>query len=118
MKFNIIENPDPGYNIEDVQKDYQNPDITVKEIREKYGITPGAWKNILRHWKNEGVPLRSNCRLTRKPNYYTLDKRYGIWYVQRTVKNRCYRFGGYKTEEEAKARVEELHENNWEGLLK
>ena len=117
MNFNIIENPDPGYNIEEVIKDYMNMDIPVKDIKEKYGITKGRWQTLLKHFKDEGIPMRTNNRLNTPPKYYTKDKRYNRWYVQRTIRGHQYGFGAYATEEEAQARVQELHENNWNGLL-
>ena len=115
MKFNIIEKPDPTYNPDEVLIDYQNPDITVKEIKAKYGITNGKWLTLLKHWKRDGVKLRSPRNRDRVPKYYTKNR--GRYYVTRMIHCRNYSFGGFATEEEAQARVKELEANNWEGLL-
>ena len=59
MNFKIVENPEPDYNIEEIIQDYQNLDLTVKEIREKHGIGKSRWdKNILNQIRERGVPLR------------------------------------------------------------
>ena len=114
MKFRIIEKPEPTYDIEEVLKDYTETDLPVKEIREKYGISQGQWLTILKHWKREGVTMRGY----NKPKFYRYEKRYKRYVVNKTIKSHAYYFGSYRTEEEAKARVRELEENNWNGLLK
>ena len=59
MKFNIVENAEPEYDLDEVIQDYQNLDLTVKEIREKHGIGKSRWdKIILRQIREKGVPLR------------------------------------------------------------
>ena len=115
MNFRIVENPDPGYDLEEVKKDYLNPEIPVKDIKKKYGITNGTWVTILKHWKKEGVPLRSPRNRDKIPKYY--GKNRGRYYVTRMIKGRNYSFGGYATEEEAQAKVKELEANSWNGLL-
>ena len=114
MKFKVVENHQPSYDIEEVKKDYTETDLPVKEIRAKYGISQGQWLTILKHWKREGVTMRGY----NKPKFYRYEKRYKRYVVNKTIKSHAYYFGSYKTEEEAKARVRELEENNWNGLLK
>ena len=116
MNFRIVENADKGYDEQDVIKDYLNHDIPVREIKEKYGISDGSWVTLLKHWKKDGIPIRSG-RNRDNPRYYIFDKRYGRWSVVRTIHSRTHNFGRYDTEEEAQNRVKELKENNWNGLL-
>ena len=114
MKFKVVENHQPAYDIEEVKKDYTETNLSVKQIREKYGISQGQWLTILKHWKREGVTMRGY----NKPKFYRYEKRYKRYVVNKTIKSHAYYFGSYRTEEEAKARVRELEENNWNGLLK
>ena len=58
MNFKVVENHQPTYDIEEVKKDYTETDLSVKQIREKYGISQGQWLTILKHWKREGVTMR------------------------------------------------------------
>ena len=114
MKFKVVENHQPDYDIEEVKKDYTETDTPVKEIRAKYGISQRRWVTILKHWKREGVTMREY----KKPKFYHYEKRYNRYVVNKTINSHGYYFGSYKTEEEAKARVKELQANNWNGLLK
>ena len=115
MNFNIIENPEPEYNIEEIIQDYNNYNIRVSEIQAKHGITRSTWHNtILRKLREHKVPLR-DPRIHYKPRYYyKIGKRYR---VQRVINGKCKYFGYYNTIEEAQAKVKELEENNWNGLL-
>ena len=117
MNFRIVENPDPGYDLEEVKKDYLNPEIPVKEIIRKYGITPGTWLTILKHWKTEGVPMRSNHNRTKTPRYYYFNNRTKKWHVNRCIRGKQYNFGSYKTEMEAKERVKGLEATKCEGRI-
>lgn len=116
MNFRIVENPDNDFDLEAVIRDYQNLDISTKEIKEKYDITTGKYQQVIAEIKKRGIPLRS--RLPRHCKYYHYRKYDGYYVVKRVFRGKAYYFGYYKTEAEAQARVEELHENNWEGLVK
>ena len=118
MKFNIIENPERNYDPEEVKREYQDWNIPVKDIQEKYDIHRSEWRTLLKQWSEEGIPLRSNRNRNSTPKYYTKDTRYDSYRVMRTINSRRRYFGSYPTEEEAQKRVQELEANNWEGLLR
>lgn len=120
MNFRIIENPYDDYPFDDIIRDYTAKELTVVEIREKYDITSRKWlRDVLPVLKEWGVPLRghsSTKRTARKfKNYYLTVE--GKFRVGKTINNKHYSFGEFKTEEEAEARVNELRENNWDGLI-
>lgn len=123
MNFNIIDGHD-NIDYESVLRDYQNLDLTVREIKEKHGISDGRWQTITKHWKEAGIPLRG--RMNRKKHRYIAtpfaSKNYtkttsGRYRVYKKIKGVNYNFGVFDSEEEARAKVEELRQNNWEGLL-
>ena len=66
MKFNIVENADPTYNIDEVINDYTESDLTVAEIQAKHNITRSQWKNLMKKFHKNGVPTRPRGRHTRK----------------------------------------------------
>lgn len=68
-------------------------------------------------WNVECLPLEYQEKLSRKPKYYTFIKNENAFQVQRFIGGVKVYFGYYRTEDEAKARVEELKNNNWDGLL-
>ena len=122
MKFKVVENHQPDYDIEEVKKDYTETDTPVKEIRAKYGISQGQWLTILKHWKREGVTMRGRNYCSRKGSifttYYYPHGNTGRYVILRSIGGKSYYFGICNNEEEAKARVKELQANNWNGLLK
>ena len=71
MKFKVVENYQPDYDIEEVKKDYTETDLPVKEIRAKYDISKGQWLTILKHWKREGVTMRGRNHCSRKGSIFT-----------------------------------------------
>ena len=73
MKFNIVENADPTYNINEVIKDYTNTDLTVAEIQAKHNITRSQWKNLMKKFHKNGVPTRPRGRHTRKRRRINID---------------------------------------------
>ena len=124
MNFNIIDGND-DIDYDSILTDYQNLDLTVKEIRTKYNLSMGKWQTIQKQWKQDGIPLRN---LQNKPprkhtrNFigaknYSYDKRTGKYRVFKTINGKQYFFGYFDTEEEAQHRVKYLRMNNWEGLL-
>lgn len=117
--FNIIEGE---YNLpfpyEEIKEDYYNSNLLVREIRNKYKLSPGDWKIFCEQIKKEGLPLKTSyCRLG-TGKYYYWDKNRGMFKVQRHIGDNTIFFGYYPTEDEAQARVEELHDCQWNGLLK
>lgn len=117
MNFRIVENQSvhDTYDLNELIEDYKNMELTVKEIREKYNLTVGQWHTVLKRIKEQGVSLRGASY--RNAKYYSFNKQYNHFRVHRVINGVHYRFGAYRTEKEAKARVDELNANNWEGLL-
>lgn len=114
IKFHIIENSEPDYNLEEVIKDYLNTELSTTEIKQKHKITTRKYTKILNEIKKRGLPLRNTKHNSLNCKYYYFNK--GYWFVKRVFNQKTYYFGTYKSEEEAKARVKELRENNWNGL--
>ena len=119
MNFKLKKSEYYPYNITELIKDYQNSDLSVKEIREKHNIGSGAWQTVLKRLKERGVGMRgySKTQPVRKAKHYWFDKHSQSWRVYKFINGKQVGFGGYRTEKEAQARVEELKQNNWEGLL-
>lgn len=69
---------------------------------------------IKANWNVNYLPLEFKNKLNSKPKYYTFNKKDNAFVVQKWVNGEKVHFGYYKTEEEAKARVEELKKNGWE----
>ena len=120
MNFNIIDGTD-DLDYDMVLQDYQNLELSVREIKEKHGITDGKWQRITKQWREQGITLRSKYHRTGYPVYtfrcknYTLNN--GRYKVYKEINGKKHYFGTYETEEEAKAKVKELWDNNWNGLL-
>lgn len=105
--------------LDDIKKDYLYSDLTVKDIREKYGLNYSLWYLIRDYFKEMNIPLRKTGP-SNNVKYYYFHKgvdRKKPWEVLRTFNGRTIFFGCYATEEEAQKRVKFLHENNWEGHL-
>lgn len=66
MNFNIIENPEPRFDIDEIINDYTMTDLTVTEIRQKHGISQSQWKNLMKKFHKQGIPTRPRGRHTRK----------------------------------------------------
>ena len=119
MNFNIIENPRDDYNLDEIIQDYTNLELPVTKIREKYGLSQGKWERILKEMREKDVPIRDKHynRYLKLGKYYYYNKKLGLYHIIRVFKGKHYSFGYFKTEKEAQERVEELHENGWDGLL-
>lgn len=116
IRFRIIENPEPDYNIEEVIKEYLDTELTTQEIKKKHSLTTGKYSQVLMEVKRRGLPLRSSWHHQSKCKYYYY-KGDGYYAVKRVFKGKAYYFGYFKTEEEAKERVKELWDNGWDGFL-
>ena len=125
MNFNIVNGHD-NFDYEQIKKDYQNLDLSVKTIREKYDLSMGKWQRITKQFKEDGIPLRNRHRQSERvyrtkkfsgaKNYY-YDKITMKWRVIKYIGGKCYYFGSYVEEQDAIDKVRELRQNNWEGLL-
>ena len=113
MQFRISEGK--GINYEQAKKDYIEGLHGVK-FRDKHNLGLSAYNRLLKRFREEGITIYNN-KLDAK--YYYHSKKADVYVVCRRigVSGKFHYFGNYKTEDEAKARVEELKANNWEGLL-
>ncbi len=119
VSFRIVENPVEDYDLDEIIRDYQNLELSVHDIRLKYGFTRSNWRSVLRCMQEQGVVLRSKdkgSKAQQKGRYY-YRRPYGGFIVKRVINGIVYHFGTYWSEDEAKARVEELNGNGWDGLL-
>lgn len=119
MNFTLKQTPYYSYNMDELIKDYENMELSVNEIKEKYNIGSGAWQTVLKRLKEHGVTMRgySKTQPVRKAKHYYFDRSIKAYRVHKYIGDDHYLFGSYKTEKEAQSRVEELKENNWEGLI-
>lgn len=120
VEFNIVE----GSRLEDeldwdnLKKDYQDLTLTVAEIQTKYGLTNSKWQTVRKHLESEGIPLRNRGRVKNSygdhnAKHYHKDKRSGKYLVRKVLDGKYTVFGLFDTENEAKAKVEELKRNGW-----
>lgn len=117
VNFRIVESRYVDYD--NILIDYQNTKLSVKEIREKHNIGGSTWNQFIKWAKSQGIPLRAKggCKYYHAKNY-GYDATNNKWIVSKRIHGKNYHFGRYKTEALAKAKVEELRKNNWNGLLK
>ena len=119
LNFNIIDGVDvhKTYDFEELKKDYLDMNNSVNDIMEKYGFSSGQWVNARKRLEDAGVPLRgTHTKQMRTAKHYIYDRRRNRYKVCRNIGGKHYYFGVYKTEEEAKARVQELRDKGWDGL--
>ena len=118
MAFKIVEGKTLDY--ETVKEAYLSGIYGV-ELREMFGMGTSQYSTMLKRFREDGihVPKHGNIRPNNLPRNYHPRKSHGrtYWIVTKTINWKKYNFGSYKTEEEAKARVQELRESNWMGLL-
>ena len=125
MNFKVVEGQD-NIDYDAILRDYQNLDLSVKTIREKYNLSIGRWNTIIRKFKEDNIPLRSNKKQSPRTyngihhigakNYY-YNKKTGKYRITKRIDGRIRYFGSVDSEEEAIDRVCELRESNWDGLL-
>lgn len=124
IQFNIIEgssnNPIiPKEQIESFKNDYLKG-VVLKELKRKYNLQNMKKLNDLikelelpsRHF----VPKRKHkgySKKIREPKNYSYNQGTKTYYVTKKINNELKYFGGYKTEEEAKKRVQFLKKHNW-----
>ena len=128
MNFNIVENATIEWDIEEIIQDYQDVNLSVKEIREKHGISRGSWHRVLNILKEQNIPLRgyrSKGYVKNRKEYDTYtrnnhcyyDKKLKRYKIVRMINKQMHYFGLYPTLEEAERKVCELDANGWDGLL-
>lgn len=116
LNFNIVDGNPVDYD--EVKKDYLNG-IISDELCEKHGMGKSQYSRLLKQFKEEGIYITIKRNGVKNPRWYCILKKgeKKTYRVQRMFNKKLYKFGTYKTEEEAKKRVEELKANGWEGLL-
>lgn len=117
ITFNIVEQE--GLDYEEAKTAYLNG-IKGMRFRKMFGIGTSQYTRLLERFREDGIPITPIGGVYRgKPkNYYCINVQYGYWVVCKWFNRKKHYFGMYKSEAEAKARVEELKKNNWNGLLK
>jgi hypothetical protein len=93
------------------EKDYQNEDYTIADLRKKYGNNP--YIRLYHEYIERGGKPRFNRPKRYDVKNYHYNKREKRWRVTKRINGKRKFFGAYKTEAEAKKRVEELKKNNW-----
>lgn len=111
MNFRVIENNDEDMYLEWVE--LYNQGMLIKEINEKLGLSDYMYRKYRREALKSG--LIKDRRKTYEPKYYYKTSK-GYYSVNhRNEKGVMQYYGLYKTEKEAKKKVEELKKNNWRG---
>lgn len=115
MNFNITDGDTIDY--EQAKQDYING-LRSKSFRKKYNIGASAYGSLLKRFREDGIEVHVRGKYkTPTAKYYHYNKVSNHYVVTRKVKGKSFYFGYFLTEKEAQARVEELKQNNWEGLL-
>lgn len=121
IRFNIVEQNSIDY--EQAKKDYING-IRGNRLRNKHQIGRSQYIRLLTRFKDDGVPVPLRRTPINEKQHYNpknysrvLGKGNPAFQVVKTIKGKKHTFGNYKTEAEAQIRVNELRQNDWDGLL-
>ena len=122
--FRILEGYKPDVDYEEFKKDFLNPFILVKELREKYGMSDrvyneyrervlketGLWMKPSKAHKKfiKGVPISRECKCAEY-----IQEINGDFVVVKTRGYITKYFGRYEEYETAKKVRDTLLENNW-----
>ena len=112
MNFNIVEtNWTKEFNntYEKIKKDYAN-EMSVKDIKSKYGLTDGKWGAYRKQLMTDGL-LQTRKEKT-EPRFYSVCKT--GYLVQKVIDHHKYYIATFKTESQAKKCVELMKECNWD----
>ena len=114
MKFNIVDGYDNTPYTE-IIKDYQNPELTVKQIREKHNITVGQWQRILQKIKEKNIPIRgyNTPKPKTNPKHYYYNKHNRTFYVYKYINGSNQILAGFKSEAYAQKCVRLFKEYGW-----
>lgn len=117
VNFKVIENYDDGVDYDELKKDYFNPDLCVKQICEKWGISLKSFSKYRKLISEEtGVKRRkSNCN-GKKPMSY--DDRYIFEYsdgyhIKKTIDGLLWTFGIFSSLELAREKRQYFEEMGW-----
>ena len=117
MNFKIKEQKTINYN--QAKEAYQQG-IKGKKLRRMFNLGTSQYMALLKDFRAEGLPVKTTSNKPKreiKKYYKHLCKGITYWSVSKIKNGETHYFGHYKTQAEAEARVKELKENNWEGLL-
>lgn len=112
--FNFIENTPVNYDL--FKKDYLNKELTVAQIREKYGIGERTYQHFRKQVENDTGFSRKRSKMIKKgrePKYYHKNALNNNWTVRKRSKKEDIYFGAYSNEKKAKEVVEFLKKHNW-----
>ena len=117
ITFNIVEQK--GLDYEEAKKAYLDG-VKGMRFRKMFGIGTSQYKRLLERFREDGIPVhqRGGVYYGTPKYYYCTKEREDYFIVCKWINRKKHYFGFYNSEEEAKARVEELKKNNWNGLLK
>ena len=118
LNFRVVDGNSVDYDT--LKEDYLNGIIGDK-LCKKHGIGKTQYNTLLKRFKEEGIFIGKKFygNGVKHPRWYRIlkGKNNTYYQVRRMFNKKMYKFGTYKTEEEAIKRVEELEANGWEGLV-
>ena len=118
MEFRIVEQK--SINYEAVKQAYLNG-IRGRKLMDMFGIGSSQYTRLLRDFREDGinVPRQGHCSINKPAKWYTCESygKYTYYVVKRVINGKRYVFARFKTEKEAINKVEELKQNNWDGLI-
>ena len=125
MNFNIINGNDDYLELADQFTEYyNNPKISVVEIKEKLKLNKNTYRKLLKYCKEQGMvkarykynkwDKRKNQKL--EPLNYTksINNGYTYWLVDKHINGKRKHFASFKHKKQAKRMVELLKECNWD----
>ena len=87
VSFRVIENYQPSVDYDEFKKDFLNPSIRVPELKEKYGLSKGEWRDYRqRVLDDEGItrkPYRVDNNSILRQLDSSIEIRTGYEYIQR-----------------------------------
>ena len=111
MNFRIIEN---SYDTEEVYEKFiqlYNDNVPMKEMQKQLGFNNYKYRKFRKQALSEG--RINDRRKSRKSKYYYKTSKGSFVVSKRNKDGEQVRYGYYKTESEAQARVRELKQKNW-----
>lgn len=114
VNFRIVEN-DYGDRESEFQEWVRlyNTGMLVKDINQKLKLSAYMYKKYRSRALQEG--LIKDRRKEYQPRYYYKNNKGKYMVRRKNQEGKIIYYGTYKTEKEAKARVDELKKNNWGG---
>lgn len=116
MKFNITSGEYYPYDFDNLVKDYMNPTLSVKQIREKYNLSVGMWHTALKRLKEAEVPMRGyNTPKPVEPDkHYYYSKSHKRFYVYKYIDGANRVLAGFPNAQLAEECVRLFEEYGWD----